>query len=244
MERTQVRLYNILLPIWLLWIFPQAWLVILPGNLAIDCAVLLLALAALRCAAKGAVLRRTWWRVWLNGFLADAAGVAWMVLGMFAAAYGGAWWEENLTAITGSPFRTPLAFDSEIARWPLPACASISWTGGPSAAVRSWRTGSGTGPPWLWPSSPPPGCSWCPCIEERKITAGRSSDRPAQINKYLPEGNSSPLAGELPAEPAEGGRQPGKRCAPSAPLGGTSPVRGKVEAVRRLCLRGWICPGS
>lgn len=109
MERTQVRLYNILLPIWLLWIFPQAWLVILPGNLAIDCAVLLLALAALRCAAKGAVLRRTWWRVWLNGFLADAAGVAWMVLGMFAAAYGGAWWEENLTAITGSPFRTPLA---------------------------------------------------------------------------------------------------------------------------------------
>ena len=82
MERTQVRLYNILLPIWLLWIFPQAWLVILPGNLAIDCAVLLLALAALRCAAKGAVLRRTWWRVWLNGFLADAAGVAWMVLGL------------------------------------------------------------------------------------------------------------------------------------------------------------------
>ena len=110
MEKRPARLYNILLPIWLLWIFPQVWLIILPGNLAIDCAVLLLALAALRCAAKGAVLRRTWWRVWLNGFLADAAGVAWMVLGMFAAAYGGAWWEENLTAITGSPFRTPLAF--------------------------------------------------------------------------------------------------------------------------------------
>ena len=34
MKRT-VRLYNILLPIWLLWIFPQVWLIVLPGNLAI-----------------------------------------------------------------------------------------------------------------------------------------------------------------------------------------------------------------
>ena len=109
MAKKQVRLYNLLLPIWLLWIFPQVWLIILPGNLLLDCAVLLLALAALRCTAKKAVLRRVWWRVWLNGFLADAAGVAWMVLGMFAAAYGGDWWEEQLAAIAGSPFRTPLA---------------------------------------------------------------------------------------------------------------------------------------
>lgn len=109
MERAQTRLYNILLPIWLLWIFPQVWLVILPANLLLDCVVLLVALAALRCTAKRVVLCRVWWRVWLNGFLADAAGVAWMVLGMFAAARGGDWWEENLTPITGDPFRTPLA---------------------------------------------------------------------------------------------------------------------------------------
>ena len=109
MEKKPVRLYNILLPIWLLWIFPQVWLVILPGNLLIDCAVLLLALAALRCTGKKAVLRRVWWRLWLNGFLADGAGVAWMVLGMFSAASGEGWWAENLTPITGSPLRTPLA---------------------------------------------------------------------------------------------------------------------------------------
>lgn len=109
MPRTQVRLYNVLLPIWLLWIFPQVWLVILPGNLLIDCAVLLLALLALRCTAKRAVLRRVWWRVWANGFLADAAGVAWMVLGLFSAAWGGGWWEANLAGIAGSPFRTPLS---------------------------------------------------------------------------------------------------------------------------------------
>ena len=108
MKRT-CRIYNVLFPIWLLWIFPQMWAFILPGNLVIDVLVLLLSLLALRCPAKRAVLRRTWWRVWLNGFLADAAGVGWMVAGMFSTVPGGGWWEENMSPIMGSPFRTPLA---------------------------------------------------------------------------------------------------------------------------------------
>lgn len=104
-----VRLYNVLLPIWLLWIFPQVWLIILPGNLVIDLLVLLLALAVLRHSGKGAVVKALWWKLWLLGFTADAVGVGWMVLGMFTAASGQGWWAENLTPITGSPFRTPLA---------------------------------------------------------------------------------------------------------------------------------------
>ena len=104
-----VQLYNVLLPIWLLWIFPQVWLIILPGNLVIDLLVLLLALAVLRHSGKGAVVKALWWKLWLLGFAADAVGVGWMVLGMFTAASGQGWWAENLTPITGSPFRTPLA---------------------------------------------------------------------------------------------------------------------------------------
>lgn len=46
--KKEVRLYNVLLPVWLLWIFPQVWLVILPGNLLIDCLVLTGALFVLR----------------------------------------------------------------------------------------------------------------------------------------------------------------------------------------------------
>ena len=41
MEKREIRLYNMILPLWLLWIFPQVWLLILPGNLLIDTAVLL-----------------------------------------------------------------------------------------------------------------------------------------------------------------------------------------------------------
>ena len=104
-----VQLYNVLLPIWLLWIFPQVWLIILPGNLVIDLLVLLIALAVLKRRDKGAIVKALWWKLWLLGFAADAVGVGWMVLGMFTAAYGQGWWAENLTDITGSPFRTPLA---------------------------------------------------------------------------------------------------------------------------------------
>ena len=109
MEKRSQTLYNILLPIWLLWIFPQVWLIVLPGNLAVDVLVLLLALAVLGHSGKRAVVKALWWKLWLLGFAADAVGVGWMVLGMFTAAYGQGWWAENLTDITGSPFRTPLA---------------------------------------------------------------------------------------------------------------------------------------
>ena len=109
MERRSKKLYNILLPIWLLWIFPQVWLIVLPGNLAADVLVLLLALAVLGHSGKRAVVKALWWKLWLLGFAADAVGVGWMVLGMFTAASGWGWWAENLSPITGSPFRTPLA---------------------------------------------------------------------------------------------------------------------------------------
>lgn len=117
----QPRLYNILLPIWLLVLFPQVWIFVIPGNLIVDCAVLLIALAALRHTGKGAVVRRLWWKFWLLGFAADAVGVLWMILGVLpawiavwgheaelsAAASG---WEHTLGYILHNPFGHPLAF--------------------------------------------------------------------------------------------------------------------------------------
>ena len=43
----QIRLYNVILPIWILIFFPQLLVFVIPGNLAVDCAVLFLALLAL-----------------------------------------------------------------------------------------------------------------------------------------------------------------------------------------------------
>ncbi len=79
--KKQIRLYNVLFPIWLLWLFPQVLAIVLPGNLLIDCAVLFLALLALKHAQKGAVVKKLWWKFWLLGFAADLVGTAWMFLG-------------------------------------------------------------------------------------------------------------------------------------------------------------------
>ena len=74
------RLYNIILPIWLLILFPEIWLILLPGNLIVDCLVLFLTLLALKHQGKGRVMKKLWWKFWLLGFAADAVGVAWMFL--------------------------------------------------------------------------------------------------------------------------------------------------------------------
>ena len=82
MKIDEVRLYNMILPVWLLWIFPQVWLVILPGNLLVDVLVVFFALLALKRTDKSWLLKRLWWRVWLRGFAADAIGVAWLLLAL------------------------------------------------------------------------------------------------------------------------------------------------------------------
>lgn len=81
--KQQVRLYNVLFPIWLLWLFPQVLLIVLPGNLAIDCLVLFCALRALKHTQKGAVLKQLWWKFWLLGFAADLIGSVWLFLGLY-----------------------------------------------------------------------------------------------------------------------------------------------------------------
>ena len=92
-----VKLYNVLFPIWVLYFFPQVWIITLPGNLLIDCAVLLLTLTALRHAGKKAVLRQLWWKFWLLGFLADFIG---------AAARAGGVWSDITRAFFTTPFRS------------------------------------------------------------------------------------------------------------------------------------------
>ena len=72
----KTRLYNVIFPVWMLFLFPGVWLIALPGNLFIDCAVVLLTLLSLKHTQKWAVLKKIWWKIWLLGFAADFVGVA------------------------------------------------------------------------------------------------------------------------------------------------------------------------
>jgi len=116
--KKQVRLYNIILPVWLMAAMPSLlWVVVLPANLGVDCLVALLALKALGIARVGPVMRRLWWRLWVRGFLADAAGVVWMLIGGFLPWMAGfhdtpfgRTWENTVAHSATNAFAHPAAF--------------------------------------------------------------------------------------------------------------------------------------
>ncbi len=77
------RLYNILFPAWMFFLFPTGlWLIILPGNFAIDSLVLWLALRRLGIVERRVIWRRSIFRIWGIGFLADLLG-ALLTFGLF-----------------------------------------------------------------------------------------------------------------------------------------------------------------
>ena len=102
METKPLKLYNVIFPFWLIlfWPSPPVILLTLLGNLAIDCLVVFLALLALKHPARGSVLKRCWWKVWLFGFLSDVIGAVWLTLGLFGSwaldANGTAGWVSGL----------------------------------------------------------------------------------------------------------------------------------------------------
>lgn len=123
--KKQTRLYNvIILPIWLLLLFPQVLVIVIPGNLLVDCLVLLLTLCALKHLGKKDVMKKLWWKFWLLGFAADAVGLVWMALGLWtwlraiipleirtdSALYSfGVFWENTVGNISHNPFAHPAA---------------------------------------------------------------------------------------------------------------------------------------
>ena len=82
MKRNEnVRLYNILLPLWILLFWPSAlWLVLIPANYLIDRFVLRWSLGEM--PEKGAFCRRHTWKICLAGFASDLAGAC-ILFGVF-----------------------------------------------------------------------------------------------------------------------------------------------------------------
>ena len=106
----QIRLYNVIFPVWLLFLVPAFWLITLPANLIIDCAVVLFTLMALKHTQKKAVLKQVWWGVWLMGFAADFVGALFLLPSMFLLGYLPEPWNSWLEPVMYNPFKSWLAF--------------------------------------------------------------------------------------------------------------------------------------
>ena len=110
--KKEVRLYNVLFPVWLLWLFPQIFLIVAPANLLVDCLVLTLALMGLKHQNKRAVVKELWWKFWWRGFAADFIGVLLLLPGAFLPSFPphAPWTYDVSSAIIANPFLHPVAF--------------------------------------------------------------------------------------------------------------------------------------
>lgn len=116
-----VRLYNIIFPIWLLWLVPISWIAVLPANFLIDLLVIVLTMKYLRIPAVRQITKAVIVKVWLFGFAADFAGTIMMCLPLLIdtlleqrGAYHtpfAQWWYQNMTnAVALNPFENMFSF--------------------------------------------------------------------------------------------------------------------------------------
>ncbi|MBQ4524424.1 MAG: hypothetical protein IJA10_16010, partial [Lachnospiraceae bacterium] len=73
MKKT-VTLYNLVFPVWLLWIVPLTWIVVLPVNFFIDLLVVVVTMKYLKISDMKQKAKAVIVRVWLMGFAADFIG--------------------------------------------------------------------------------------------------------------------------------------------------------------------------
>ncbi|ODR50446.1 hypothetical protein BEI59_15660 [Eisenbergiella tayi] len=104
-------------PLWLLWIIPSTWIVILPANFLIDLAVLLITMHCLKISGRKEIIKRSVWKIWVFGFISDFIGTFFMFLVNIIDSFLDyrspltEWWYNNLTnAVTYNPLSTPAAF--------------------------------------------------------------------------------------------------------------------------------------
>lgn len=113
--KKQICFNNVIFPIWLLWLIPVTWIVILPANFIIDLAVIVLTLKYLKEEDIKNKAKSVIFKTWMLGFTADFIGTAIMFLSNIIDfdmnTSFGKWWYHNITnAVAYSPFDNLYSF--------------------------------------------------------------------------------------------------------------------------------------
>lgn len=85
----EYRLYNVLFPLWMLILFPQTWLYVIPANFIVDSAVLFLGAYFICREKKKYVFKKSILKVFVLGFLSDFVGSAFLLAGLFVGSLTG-----------------------------------------------------------------------------------------------------------------------------------------------------------
>ena len=80
--KKEIRLYNVLFPLWMLLMLPQMWLIVLPGNFIIDSLVLIGLMHFLKITEKKSFYKENIFKVFGFGMLSDIIGAGFLLLCM------------------------------------------------------------------------------------------------------------------------------------------------------------------
>lgn len=78
--KKDVKLYNVLFPLWMLLMFPQMWLIVLPGNFIIDSLVLLICMKIFNILEKKNFYLKNILKIFGIGLLSDAIGAIFLFI--------------------------------------------------------------------------------------------------------------------------------------------------------------------
>lgn len=82
-KKKDIKLYNVLFPFWMLLLFPQIWLIVLPGNFIIDSLVFLLSMLILKIGDKKVWYKKHILKIYAFGMISDIIGSAYMLIMVF-----------------------------------------------------------------------------------------------------------------------------------------------------------------
>lgn len=86
--KKEIKLYNVLFPLWMLLLFPQMWLIVLPGNFLIDSLVLLISMKILGIQNKKERYKNKILKIFGIGLLSDMVGAAFLLVMMMGFELG------------------------------------------------------------------------------------------------------------------------------------------------------------
>lgn len=78
--KKDIKLYNVLFPLWMLLMFPFTWLIVLPGNFIIDSLVLFLGMYFIKISDKKELYKKSIVKIFAIGIFSDIIGSAYMLL--------------------------------------------------------------------------------------------------------------------------------------------------------------------
>ena len=105
-----VKLYNILIPLWWLWLFPMTWVIVISGNFIIDNLILIISMVVLKMENKKQWYKQYIFKIFAFGILAEIIG-AWFMFLMLCVLDPRGWdWDELYVTIPGLILSAVLIF--------------------------------------------------------------------------------------------------------------------------------------